>query len=124
MKKKKYIIILQDIKNSEVEIIWNDGHKSVYNSHWLQQRSFRREAQLKWLHSDKLPYQTWAGESMLTSMPQLPFKDVVGNDGALLQFLEYLEVKGVCILNDVPHQLGQVRTLAERVAFIKRTHYG
>jgi hypothetical protein len=61
---------------------------------------------------------------MLTSMPQLPFKDVVENDGALLQFLEYLEVKGVCILNDVPHQLGQVRTLAERVAFIKRTHYG
>jgi len=60
---------------------------------------------------------------MLTSMPQLPFKDVVGNDGALLQFIEYLEVKGVCILNDVPHQLGQVRTLAERVAFIKRTHY-
>jgi len=44
-----------DIKNSEVEIIWNDGHKSVYNSHWLQQRSFRREAQLKWLHSDRLP---------------------------------------------------------------------
>ena len=35
-----------------------------------------------------------------------------------------LEVTGVCLLENVPDQLGQVRVLADRVGFIKRTHYG
>ena len=43
------------LPTGDVEIIWEDGHKSVYNSEWLQQRAFSEEARGKYRKLHLLP---------------------------------------------------------------------
>ena len=57
-------------------------------------------------------------------MAKFNFQDIMNNDDALLKWLQQLERFGVCLIDRVPDSLNQVGVLANRVAFIKRTHYG
>lgn len=107
-----------------MEVIWSDGHESVYKGSWLQSHSFNVQSQTHWLQSSLLPYRTWNTDELTKEKPQLSFKDVLGSDSILLKFLQHLQVTGLCLLVDVPDSLGQVRILADRVAFIRKTHYG
>jgi len=46
------------------------------------------------------------------------------DDKTCLQWLLQLKTLGICLLENVPNALGQAKRIIERVAFIKRTHYG
>ena len=60
----------------------------------------------------------------MNDLPRAEFFDLMGNDSALLMWLRQLEQYGLVIVSGAPAETGQVRALAERVAFIKKTHYG
>lgn len=111
------------ILNGTVDLKWVDGHKSSYDLKWLRNRSFNQEEQKKWLNSNKAPYKTWIAEDF-KKIPILDFTAVIKNDSTLLQWLHILDTWGVCLIDNVPDSLGHVGTLAKRVAFIKKTHYG
>lgn len=106
-----------------IEVIWDDEHKSLYSLKWLKERSFHKSAQTAWLQSNRPPYQTWDSESF-KNIPVRDFKDVMVDDEMTLEWLLQLENFGVCLLENVPQHLGNVRKLIERVGFIKKTHYG
>ena len=104
---------------------WEDGHSSAFNLNWLKKRSFRTEKQNSWLDSDyQAPYSTWNSECIRDAMPKFKFEEILHSDEVLLKWLQHLEVFGVCLIEQVPDSLGQVGSLANRVGFIKRTHYG
>jgi gamma-butyrobetaine dioxygenase len=138
--------IIKDI----VEVQWEDGHKSAYNLKWLKERSFLPKEQQGWLNANKAPYNTWDANHF-KSIPVLNYKAVlrvsnhnlclitichmvqhlylsyifkIQDDDTLLDWLNSLDVWGVCLLKNVPHSLGQVTNIAKRVGFIKKTHYG
>ena len=48
----------------------------------------------------------------------------MSDDEALLTWLQSLEIYGLVMITDAPTEYGQVRRLADRIAFIRRTHYG
>jgi len=118
----------QKPKNTElvgdsVEVVWDDDHKSLYSLKWLKERSFSKAAQKAWLESNRPLYQTWDSE-FFKNIPVRDFNDVMVNDEVTLQWLLQLENYGLCILENVPSHLGNVRKVIERVGFIKKTHYG
>jgi len=90
---------------------------------WLWQRSFDKEDQKSWINANQPPYRTW-GADHFQEVPILDFNDVMKDDDSLLQWLLHLEVLGICLLGQVPEKLGQVGVLANRVGFIRKTHYG
>jgi len=106
-----------------IEVIWDDDHKSLYNIKWLKARSFQKAVQTAWLQSNRPPYQTWDFHSF-KDIPIHDFNDVMTNDKVTLQWLLQLENFGICLLENVPKHLGNVRKLIERVGFIRKTHYG
>lgn len=106
-----------------IQVVWDDNHQSIYDLKWLKLRSFLPEEQQKWLDYNHASYKTWSSESF-NSIEKFNFLDVMSSDKSLLQWLQVLDVYGVCLLEDVPHNLGQVAALANQVAFIRKTHYG
>lgn len=62
--------------------------------------------------------------SLLKDLPRVHFPDLLTSDTALLVWLEKLEEYGFVEIRGAPAEEGQVRKLAERVAFVKKTHYG
>lgn len=111
------------IHKDKVEVHWEDGHESAYDFRWLKKRSFHPKEQQQWLDSNQAPYKTWLA-SDFKKIPTMDFKTVIEDDNALLNWLQTLDVWGVCLIDNVPNSLGFVGKLANRVGFIKRTHYG
>lgn len=103
---------------------WDDGHESVFDLKWLRERSFRQEEQKAWLNSNQPLYQTWNADYFRKNVPVLNFRDILNEDEQLLKWLTHLDVLGVCLISQVPDKLGQVGQLADRVAFVRKTHYG
>ncbi|KAI9555785.1 hypothetical protein GHT06_018301 [Daphnia sinensis] len=94
------------IHDNNVEVHWVDGHKSQ-----------------NWLKTNKAPYTTWDADCF-KSLPVFDFNAIMKEDNILLDWLETLGVWGVGLIKDAPHGLGQVGSLAKRVAFVRKTHYG
>ncbi|XP_071533091.1 gamma-butyrobetaine dioxygenase-like isoform X3 [Panulirus ornatus] len=110
-------------EGKEVEVVWNDGHRGTYLAAWLHLRAFntiQRHAKAKRL---RLSRSYW-GAKALEDLPQASFGDLLIDDTALMVWLQQLEVYGFVIVNGAPTKPGQVRKLAERIGFIKKTHYG
>ena len=67
----------------------------------------------------RLPRKPWPA-----TLPNLAWDSVMKDDAALLRWLQMLETFGLVMVTGAPQETGHVMALAERVAFVKRTHYG
>ena len=72
---------------------------------------------------NRLERKFWGSES-LDNFPEASFEEIITDDVALLEWLRQLEIYGFVKVKDAPVETGQVRRLAERIAFIRKTHYG
>ncbi|KAK8393294.1 hypothetical protein O3P69_013366 [Scylla paramamosain] len=107
----------------QVEVVWQDVHHSTYGTEWLHSRGFSEESRQARDSRYRLERKFWGSES-LDDFPEVSFKEVITDDVALLEWLRQLEVYGFVKVKDAPAEIGQVRRLAERIAFIRKTHYG
>ncbi|XP_026283001.1 gamma-butyrobetaine dioxygenase [Frankliniella occidentalis] len=113
------------VSRDTVHIIWLDGHVSDFNINWLKEHSFQKEAQQMWLKSMyRLPRKTWTAQSFEDILTRFQFSDVLKSDESLYNWLVNLATFGVSIIENAPAESSTIRNLAERVAFIRRTHYG
>jgi gamma-butyrobetaine dioxygenase len=46
------------------------------------------------------------------------------SDAALLDWLENIATYGIALIDNIPPKEDQLRRVANRVGFIRRTHYG
>lgn len=107
----------------QVDIIWTDGHRSSFRCEWLRPRVFNSAQRKARAPAYKLSRSYW-GTDIMKNLPQASFQEILKEDSAVLAWLQQLEVYGFALIGGSPTKPGQVRELAKRVAFIKRTHYG
>lgn len=110
-------------EGKQLEIVWTDGHRAVYPAAWLYSHAFNETQRLAQARKFRLNRSYWGAE-LLKNLPQASFHELLIDDSALLSWLQQLEIMGFVLVTGAPAEPGQVRRLAERVAFIKKTHYG
>ncbi|KAK3888969.1 hypothetical protein Pcinc_007009, partial [Petrolisthes cinctipes] len=106
-----------------VEVKWEDGHTGTYPAHWLHQRTFNNATRRTRHQLIRMERKYW-DSCLLKDVPHAYFPDLMTSDAALLTWLETLEEYGFVVIREAPAEEGQVRRLTERVAFVKKTHYG
>lgn len=108
-----------------VQITWEDGHKSNYEYNWLKIRSFTTESQRKYAETVyKPPKITWHSEDFNAICSKHDYNEIVKTDDALYNWLYKLAVYGVTIIKNTPNSETAIDAIIDRVAFVKRTHYG
>lgn len=111
--------------NSILRLTWSDGHVSRYDFNWLEKRNFSKENREKYLKTVyKLPPKLWSHHQFETAYERFNYRDVIGSDDVLRDWLEALTVNGCALITGAPLEERELHNLADRVAFIRRTHYG
>lgn len=110
-----------------MSITWNDSerHKSVYTFDWLKARNFtsnNRDAYLKNFYRPEK--KLWSKNDFADILQYFDFKKIIEDDRELHDWLSCLTTNGVAIIQNTPHSELEARKIADRVGFIRRTHYG
>lgn len=111
--------------NHSVNINWTDGHSSSFELEWLIKRSFNQDTQESYLN---LSYQQakkfWTKSDFVDAFAKFDFNDILQSDEVFVQWLEHMATYGIALIENTPNTKNEVRKIAERVGFIKKTHYG
>ncbi|XP_017779601.1 PREDICTED: gamma-butyrobetaine dioxygenase-like [Nicrophorus vespilloides] len=111
--------------DNKIEIDWDDDHRSIYNFDWLKKRSFKRTVQEKYLADSYLPEKIlWDKKDFFNVIKTYQYDDVMNDDESHYNWLRDLAVYGVSLIENAPPNPGECRKLSEKVAFIRKTHYG
>uniref|UniRef100_A0A182XL26 Gamma-butyrobetaine dioxygenase n=1 Tax=Anopheles quadriannulatus TaxID=34691 RepID=A0A182XL26_ANOQN len=118
--------VLDDGRSLEVQ--WGDGEvhgRSVYELGWLLGRSFRGADTERYLREWYRPEPVvWGAAGFGGVLKEFSFEQVLADDGALRQWIEALIAYGVVMIKGAPLTENECRRLADRVGFIRKTHYG
>lgn len=113
-----------EVFKASVTIKWQDDHISEFNNDWLYERSFLKSSQNNYLEKNYRPKKVlWNKSSIRTLVKTFEFNDVLNKNLSLLNWLKDLAIHGVAFLENVPKNNSQCRQLANRIAFIRKTHY-
>lgn len=106
---------------SSVKCTWTDGHESLFSEKWLIDRRFTKDnVSSRRLGPRDNP--TLAGADL--KFPRDTFDAVMTDEKRLLSMLQKFCNIGVFILEGAPLSVGQLRKLAQKIGFIRVTHYG
>lgn len=110
----------------KVVLVWADGHKSSFEEQWLLDRNFTEGNREEYLSSHyrppKLPL--WGKHDFNQILKRFEYDDVINTDRGLFEWLDTLSRVGIAILCGTPLTPKECRRLADRVGFIRKTHYG
>ncbi|XP_037035014.1 gamma-butyrobetaine dioxygenase-like isoform X1 [Bradysia coprophila] len=110
---------------AELTIKWNDNHSSVHSFDWLRERSFDYANRREYLDTFYRPKKTlWNKDGYNQVLDKYKFIDLMYDNEALRSWLQSLSKNGVSIIENTPHSEQECRKLCDRVAFIRKTHYG
>ena len=114
------------LQNGEqVSVVWPDKHVSVYNSEWLHKRRLPEEEETG--ANDRIVrdgVELWDHAKMSGNFKQFDFERVMDSELDLFNWLHTLASSGIALLKNVSLKRGQVNQIAERVGYLKTTHYG
>lgn len=113
------------LQGESLEVNWSDGHKSVYEFSWLERRNFSKENVESYIDNVYQPKKLVWGKSEFEEIFQtFDYEKVLTDDSTLLKWLEALAVRGIALLKNTPPNEDEIYKLANRVAFIRKTHFG
>ncbi|CAG7702456.1 unnamed protein product [Allacma fusca] len=104
-----------------VKLTWSDGHEGTFSEEWLKARSFSKANQ----NFRRTGFRD-EPELVRSNYPirRLDFQEVLQDDAKLLCCLKDLCKIGVVILENARKEVGQLKELANKIGFIRTTHYG
>lgn len=103
----------------------NDDHTSVFAYEWLKARNFSRENRERYLKTHYRPAKRlWSKGDFPSALQHFDFKKIIESDRELHDWLNCLAINGVAIIENTPPTEAEARKIADRVGFIRRTHYG
>ncbi|XP_075168333.1 gamma-butyrobetaine dioxygenase-like [Haematobia irritans] len=109
----------------EIHIQWSDNHQSTYPLQWLKERNFSKDHQETYMRSWYRPQpKYWSQQEFSKILKTFQYKDVMGNDAALNEWLETITIWGVSMLKDAPLETDVIKNLCNRIGFIRKTAYG
>lgn len=122
-----YKILFQSLQlvGDALKITWNDGHKSSFDLVWLAERNFSKDNISNYLENCYQPKKLiWGREEFEVIFQSFDYNKVLSDDSELLRWLEALAIRGIALLKNTPRNAREIFKLADRVAFIRRTHFG
>lgn len=123
---QELIGVERDDESEKLVMIWADGHKSSFEDQWLLDRNFTKENQDRYLsrhyRPPKLPL--WGKNDFNQILKRFEYEEVINTDEGLFKWLDTLSRVGVVMLEGTPLNRNECRKLADRVGFIRKTHYG
>ena len=113
-----------DDAEKSLNIKWDSGHQSSYDYDWLLQRSFSSNNRQRYLKTYRPEKKLWSRNDFPESLKFFDFHEIITDDCVLKSWIEALAVNGIAMIKNTPNTRNEVRKIAERVGFIKKTHYG
>lgn len=109
--------------DKNLQITWADKHISNFEIDWLYKRNFSFENRCKYLESIYRPkVKLWPKDEF--SMKTFEAANVLETNDGLRKWIETLCTYGVALIKNVSLNEDQVRKLANRIGFIRKTQYG
>lgn len=103
-----------------IRVTWNDGHRSYYPLEWLAKSGrSNKSGERQGLSSLSL----W-GNEIKDNEPEVKYRDVMGSDQGVGEWLALLHRYGFCYVDGTPATPEATEELLGRIAFIRHTHYG
>ncbi|XP_055594981.1 gamma-butyrobetaine dioxygenase-like isoform X1 [Uranotaenia lowii] len=119
----KEITVIEE--GARVQFTWSDDHKSEFDAQWLLERNFSEHHRKKYLNDWYRPRpKLWAKGDFPQVLKNFDFNDVLNEDEALRGWIEALIRYGIVMIKNAPLTEQECRKLADRVGFIRKTHYG
>ncbi|KAL9988263.1 hypothetical protein ACROYT_G002690 [Oculina patagonica] len=110
----------------KIIISWPDGHVSVFDSDWLHTRRLSdgegSRSERSTLNREGVEF--WNAEKLQGKIPKSDFRELMGDDRALFEWLNSLHGVGIALVTNTPQKVGQAEKLCDRVGHSKTTHYG
>ncbi|EDW90625.1 gamma-butyrobetaine dioxygenase [Drosophila yakuba] len=114
-----------DLDQEVLCVEWSDGHASQYPLSWLRERDFSSANRQRYLRDFYRPEQKlWSGLDFEHMRQMFYYQELITCDSALQQWLHHLAVFGVALVKEAPLDMDVLRSLSNRVGFMRRTTYG
>jgi trimethyllysine dioxygenase len=110
-----------DSTEEGLNIVWPDGHQSLYRWDWLHTHSY---SPILRSSADPLKAKkpvTWDASSF--KMEAIPHDAVMHTEEGLKTWLDQLETYGISFVEGVPTTVEATEQLARRLCFLRETHY-
>lgn len=116
----------RDEESGKIVMMWADGHRSSFEDQWLLVRNFAKNNQDEYLSSHYRPpkFPVWGKDDFNQIIKRFEYEEIINTDEGLFEWLDTLSRVGVAILQGTPLNRNECRRLANRVGFIRKTHYG
>ncbi|GES60743.1 trimethyllysine dioxygenase TmlH [Aspergillus terreus] len=118
-------VSVNDIQYNEGGAEVQYGHRGVYPYSFLSTHfnsPKHSQSKVGYTHSNFRPFKSHDPASK--DYPTVAYTDVMSSDEGLFEWLEKIYVWGFCFVKGVPVDPESTKTLIERIAFIRHTHYG
>ena len=106
----------------ELCVEWQDGHISRFEPGWLRVHAYDAESRVERAAQAHIA-KTW-GADYQGALETFHYAALMEDDAALLVWLKALGTRGVTLVTGVPVERGTVRTLAERISFVRESNFG
>jgi len=110
-----------------LKITWNDNeqHTSEFSYDWLEARNFSPENREHYVNTYyRPPKKLWSRNDFTNILRYFDFTKIIESDNELHDWLSCLSINGVAMISNTPQTELEARKIADRVGFIRRTHYG
>ncbi|XP_055588851.1 gamma-butyrobetaine dioxygenase-like [Uranotaenia lowii] len=108
-----------------LKLLWIDDHISEFPLDWLVARNFSEDNCSDYLNEWYRPKaRFWGQRDFPVVLKNFEYSDVISDDGALREWIESLIRFGIVMIKNAPLDDEVARKLANRIGFIRRTHYG
>lgn len=99
---------------------WQDGHLSEFSSQWMREYRFDASS------NDPVTYpkMCYWGNDIADSLSIFQLQDILESDEALYEMLMELKTSGLCCIKGGGTEEGQVKKIADRIAFLHITYFG
>ncbi|KAK5649421.1 hypothetical protein RI129_000450 [Pyrocoelia pectoralis] len=115
---------VQTTNDMNLILQWDDNHVSRFSIDWLKERSFREEAQKKYLAETYRPTRIpWSDDTFESVKKTYEYEDIMKNDSILYNWLFDLARYGMVFIKNAPIDKHTAARVAKRVAFVRKTHY-
>lgn len=108
---------------SSMSLVWPDETVSKYEFSWLRANSHEPNISCERINEHKPVY--W-GSELANNLPTVDYRRVMdtSDDAGLAEWLTLTEQYGISFVDNVPVTTKDTELLANRLAFIRETHYG
>lgn len=91
----------------------------------MMERNFSKESQESYLKTlYRPPKKFWSLSQFEAVFAKFSFNEILNNEEVFFNWLEQMAVYGIALIENTPDDKKSLQRLAERIGFIKKTHFG